>query len=108
MVRDMVDVGKPFVGSEALAAGELTRHQLRTRYRAALPDVYFARDVAPSLQQRAAAAWLCSGRRGALAGGGAAAPHGAQWLPDDVPVELVHTNARPPRGVLTRRGVLHD
>jgi hypothetical protein len=104
----MVDAGQPFIGSEALAAGELTRHQLRTRYRAAFPNVYFGRDVAPSLQQRTAAAWLWSGRRATIAGAAAAALHGAQWIPDDVPVELVHTNARPPRGVLTRRGVLRD
>jgi hypothetical protein len=104
----MVEAGKPFIGSEALAAGELTRHQLRTRYRAAFPNVYFGRDVRPSLQQRTAAAWLWSGRRATIAGAAAAALHGAQWIPDDVPVELVHANARPPRGVLTRRGVLHD
>jgi hypothetical protein len=34
--------------------------------------------------------------------------HGAKWIPDDVPVELIHANARPPRGVLTRRDVLID
>lgn len=104
----MVEAGNPFVGSEALAAGELSRHQLRTRYRAAFPNVYFGRDVRPSLRQRTAAAWLWSGRRATIAGAAAAALHGAQWIPDDVPVELVHANARPPHGVLTRRGVLHD
>lgn len=35
-----------------------------------------------------------------------AALHGSQWIPDDVPVELIHTNTRPPDGVLTRRETL--
>jgi hypothetical protein len=104
----MVDVGKPFIGSEALASGELSRNQLRARYRAVFPNVYIGKDVQPALEQRTAAAWLWSGRRATIAGAAAAALHGAQWIPDDVPVELVHTNPRAPRGVLTRRGVLYD
>ena len=31
-----------------------------------------------------------------------------QWIPDEVPVELVYANARPPHGVLTRRDKLID
>jgi hypothetical protein len=104
----MVDAGKPFIGSEALMCGELSRHQLRTRYHAVFPNVYLANDIRPSLEQRIAAAWLWSNRRGIIAGAAAAALHGAQWIPEDVPVELVHTNPRAPRGVLTRRGVLKD
>jgi hypothetical protein len=104
----MVDAEKPFVGTEALAVGELSRHQLRTRYRAVFPNVYLGKDVRPSLEQRAAAAWLWSRRRATIAGAAAAALHGAEWIPDEVPVELVYANPRPPRGVLTRRGVLHD
>jgi hypothetical protein len=104
----MVEVGKPFIGSEALAAGELTRHQLRARYRAVFPNIYVGKDVRLALEGRIAAAWLWSGRRATISGAAAAALHGAQWIPDDVPIELVHTNPRAPRGVLTRRGVLHD
>jgi hypothetical protein len=29
--------------------------------------------------------------------------HGAKWIPDGVPVELMYPNTRPPDGVLTRR-----
>jgi Protein of unknown function (DUF559) len=104
----MVDVGKPFIGSEAVASGELSRDQLRKNYRAVLPNVYIGKDVRPTLEQRTAAAWLWSGSRATIAGAAAAALHGARWIPDDVPVELVHTNPRAPHGVLTRRGVLHD
>jgi len=108
MVRAMVDAGKPFIGSEALTCGELSRHQLRTRYHAVFPNVYLGKDIRPSLEQRIAAAWLWSNRRGIIAGAAAAALHGTQWIPEDVPVELVHDNPRAPRGVLTRRGVLKD
>ncbi|MEM6105098.1 hypothetical protein AAHS21_02365 [Mycobacterium sp. 050272] len=104
----MVDPVTLFLGSEALASGKLSRHQLRARYRAVLPNVYVGTDVRPTLQQRTAAAWLWSGRRATIAGAAAAALHGAQWIPEDVPVEVVHTNPRAPHGVLTRRGILKD
>lgn len=98
----------PFIGSEALAGGVLSRHQLRTRYRAVLPNVYLPKNVEPSLAQRTAAAWLWSHRTGTIVGAAAAAMHGAKWIPDTIPVELVHTNCRAPRGVLTRRDRLLD
>jgi hypothetical protein len=101
-------MAEPFIGSEAVTLGELSRHQLRTRYRAVLPNVYLANDVQPSLEQRTVAAWLWSNRRATIAGAAAAALHGAKWIPDDVPVELIHANPRAPRGVLTRRCALID
>lgn len=99
--------GQPFLGSEALACGLLNRHQLRTRFRAVLPNVYLPRGREPSLQDRIAAAWLWSRGSGTIAGLSAAAMHGSKWIPADIPVELVHFNPRPPRGVVTRRWVLH-
>lgn len=51
---------------------------------------------------------MWSRRRGTIAGAAAAALHGARWIPDDVPIELVHPNARAPQPVLTRRDVLLD
>ena len=99
-------MGDPFVGSEALARGLLSRHQLRTQYRAVLPNVYLPKQIQPSLGQRIAAAWLWSDRRGIIAGNAAAALHGAKWIDDNVPVELIHANPRAPQGVLTRRDVL--
>ncbi|SPM33160.1 hypothetical protein MRAB57_963 [Mycobacterium rhizamassiliense] len=104
----MADVEYPFIGSEALKSGKLNRHQLRTRYRAVLPNVYLPEHIEPSLELRTVAAWLWSGRRAVISGAAAAALHGAQWIPDGVPVELVHANPRAPHGVLTRRGVLGD
>lgn len=99
----------PFLGSEAIAAGTVTRHQLRTRYRALFPDVYGSRLVQPSLRQRIAGAWLWSHRQGTIAGLAAAALHGSKWIDADTPVELVHGNARTPAGIVVRRdGLLDD
>jgi hypothetical protein len=44
------DVQEPFIGSEALERGALNRHQLRTRYRALLPNVYLSTSAEPSLE----------------------------------------------------------
>jgi uncharacterized protein DUF559 len=108
IVRAMVVAEEPFVGSEALARGRLSRHQLRAQYRAVFPDVYVPNDAHASLHTRIVAAWLWSGRRAVIAGAAAAALHGSGWIPEDVPIELIHTNNRPPHGVLTRRCVLID
>ena len=103
-----MDSGEPFIGTEALACGALNRHQLRTRYRSVFPNVYLPNDVELSLALRIAAAWLWSNRKATIVGVAAAALHGSKWIPDGVPVELIHANTRPPRGVLTRRDALAD
>lgn len=99
-------MGEPFVGSEALAGGLLSRHQLRTQYRAVFPNVYLPKQAQPSLEQRIAAAWLWSDRRGTIAGIAAAALHGTKWIDDNVPIELIHVRPRAPQGVLTHRDIL--
>jgi len=103
-----MDSGEPFIGTEALACGALNRHQLRTRYRSVFPNVYLPNDVELSIALRIAAAWLWSNRKATIVGAAAAALHGSKWIPDGVPVELIHANTRPPRGVLTRRDALAD
>jgi hypothetical protein len=100
--------GEPFIGSEAIAAGAVNWHQLRTRYRAIFPDVYVERLGQPSLHHRIVAAWLWSRRRATIAGLAAAAMHGSKWVDRDTPLELVHGNARPPEGIVTRRDALFD
>ena len=97
---------EPFIGSEALACGAVNRHQLRTRYRAVLPGIYLSARCQPSLEQRIAAAWLWSRGAATIAGAAAAAVHRTQWIPNDVPIELLCANSRPPRGVVTRRSRL--
>ena len=91
----------PFIGSEALRAGLIRKRQLRANFRAVLPDVYVARDFSPGLVDRARAAWLWSHRQGVLAGITAAALHGAKWVDESAPIELIWVNARSPRGVRT-------
>ncbi len=91
----------PFIGSEAVRSGTLRPHQLRSRFRAVFPDVYVRRDGQLTMRDRALAAWLWSHRRGVLAGLTAAAWHGSKWVDERLPVELVWSNPRPPRGVRT-------
>jgi len=97
---------EPFIGSEALHRGAMNRHQLRTRYRPLLPDVYLSARDEPSLEQRISAAWLWAKGAATVAGAAAASLHGTKWIPKNVPVELIFANSRPPRGVLTRRCLL--
>lgn len=98
----------PIVGSEALRQRKLTRYQLRTEFRAIYPDIYLARHVAPSLRMRSEAAWLWTRRRGVLAGLAAAALHGANWIDEDEPVELIWSNQHAPMGIVTRNQRLRD
>jgi hypothetical protein len=58
------------------------------------------------MDELARAAWLWSGRQGVVAGLAASAMHGAKWIEPDVPVELVHTNRRPPAGIVVRTETL--
>lgn len=96
----------PFIGSEALALGRLTRYELRRFHKAVLPDVYLDRRTEPSLRQRTESAWLWTHREGVVAGLAAAALHGSAWIDDDVPIELIWRNARTPPGVVTRADTL--
>ena len=47
------------------------------------------------------AGWLWSHRRGVVAGLTAAGWHGSKWVHERLPVELIWSNARPPRGLRT-------
>ncbi|MGV0745510.1 hypothetical protein [Mycolicibacterium sp. XJ870] len=94
-------MGTIFVGSEALARGELTRGRLRSAYRPIFPDVYQPRIAEPSLYRNTVGAWLWSKRRGVITGRAAAALHGAEWVDEDAPIELIWRNNRPPRGIIT-------
>jgi hypothetical protein len=97
-----------FRGSEALREGQLSRYRLQTEFRAIYPDVYLARHAPPTLRIRSAAAWLWSGQRGVLGGLAAAALHGAEWIDDDEPIELIWRNQHAPTGILTSNHRLDD
>jgi hypothetical protein len=94
-------MGEPFIGSEALARGSVTPYQLRSRYTAVHRDVYVRSMTSPTAGFRAKAAWLWSGRSAVVAGRSAAALHGARWVSDSAPAQLISQNRRPPRGIET-------
>lgn len=96
-----------FRGSEAVALGVLTRHELRMNYCRLLPDVYAPKRAELTLRQRAEAAWLWSGRRAVISGVTASALLGAKWVDGDV-VELNWPNHRAPAGVRTRNDTVLD
>ena len=75
---------------------------MRRFHAAVYPGVWVPRGVELTVGQRARAAWLWSGRGGVLAGLSASAVLGAKWIDADSPVELVHTNRRPPPGIAVR------
>jgi hypothetical protein len=95
-------MGEPFIGSEANAAGALTKSQLCTRYTRLFRDVYVDSDMEVTAALRAKAGWLWTGRRGVVAGFTAAAVHGSQWVDDKAPVELIHDNRHRLVGIQTR------
>lgn len=98
----------PFLGTEALESGALTRHDLARWHRRLYPDVYVPRRYEPTLRDRTVAAWLWSRRRGVIAGSAAAALHGADWVDATIPVELIWRNGRPPVGLVVRNEAIHD
>jgi hypothetical protein len=93
---------KLIVGSQALANGVVTEHDLRRWYDRMFRDIYSPKGYEPTLLDRIDGAWLRSGRNGVVAGVAAAALHGAQWVDDDIPVELIWDNTRPPPGIIAR------
>ncbi|TDZ81496.1 type IV toxin-antitoxin system AbiEi family antitoxin [Mycobacteroides salmoniphilum] len=101
-------MGAPFIGSEALRAGLLTRHSLRTRHRAIYPGVFIERDLEITAALRAKAAWLWSGRSGVLAGHSASALHGARWVDPTRHAEMLHTNRHCPPGVIVWSDAIAD
>lgn len=95
-------MGNVILGTEAIAAGLVTPGQLRYGYRRFYPDVYVPRAEARSLADDAVGAWLWSGRCGVVTGRAAAALHGARWVSNDAPVELIYDSRRRPAGIIAR------
>ena len=91
-----------FIGSEAVAAGRVTRHELKRWYATVYRGVYAPKNTQLSFRERAIAAWLASGRRGVIAGVAASALHGAVWVDPAHPIELVGVKCRPQPGLVPR------
>jgi very-short-patch-repair endonuclease len=99
-------MGEPFVGSEAIACGLLTKSQLETRYLRLFHGVYIDREAELTAAVRARAGWLWSVRRGIVAGFSASAMHGSRWVDDRRVVELIHNNHHCPAGIQLHRDVV--
>lgn len=101
-------MGDPFVGSEAVANGELPKSALRTRYTRMFRDVYVSPGTELTPLVRAKAGWLWSRRRGIVAGNSAAAVHGAKWVELEAPLEMIHSNRNPLAGLRVRTEAIED
>ncbi len=99
---------EPFIGSEAVAEGTLTKSQLCTRYSRLFRDVYVDPSVEVTAALRARAGWLWAKRRGVVAGSSAAALHGSKWVDITNPVELIHDNRHRQPGIATRGDRLEE
>lgn len=96
------------VGSEAIAAGRLTRHELSRWYRRVYQGIYVPQSAELTLRERAIAAWLASGRRGVIAGAAAAALYGSPWVDPDTPIDMLWTRRRSQPGLVRRLDGLAD
>lgn len=98
----------PIIGSEAVAAGALSRGALRWNYSQVHPDVYLPRDACRDLYADTVAAWLWTRRKGVISGQAAAALHGVTWIGDGTPVELIAKHGRRRPGVVIRDERIDD
>jgi very-short-patch-repair endonuclease len=98
----MGEIRWPFRGSEAVLRGDLSPHELRTRYRAVYRNVYMPRAAALTAASRAHAAWLWSGGRATMTGLSAAALLGTKWIDAAHPAELSRPDRHCPAGIVAR------
>lgn len=91
------------MGTEAVAQGMVNEYELRRWHRRIFRDVYVPKGHDVSLRDRITGAWLRSDRRGVIAGVAASAMHGASWIDDDITIELLWSNSRPPQGLIARK-----
>lgn len=98
----------PFRGTDALAAGVVTRQRLRTDFEIVHRNVYVRRGQKLTSVTRAVAAWLWSGRTATVAGLSAAALHRTAWIDDWLPAELNRPSRDKARGIILHSDALDD
>ncbi len=98
----------PFLGTEALALGAVTRRTLRSQYDQVHRNVYMAKGEVLTPATRVVAAWLWSGRQATAAGFSAAALYGTQWIDPQLPAELYRRNGKPVDGIVIHRDELFE
>ncbi|MCV7280411.1 hypothetical protein H7J88_12205 [Mycolicibacterium flavescens] len=99
---------EPFIGTEAVASGLVTRRTLVSRHDMIYRNVYVPKGVELTAELRARAAWLWSGRHATLAGMSAAALYGSKWIRPQLPAELIRPEACAVDGILIHRAKLRD
>ncbi|MGU3497673.1 hypothetical protein [Mycobacterium sp. C31M] len=90
-----------FLGREALGEG-MPRQILRQFYRPVFRGVHVPKRAALTLADRTMAAWLASDRTGVITGVAASALHGADWVDDDEPIEILTAQRRRQPGLQVR------
>ncbi|HKH53578.1 MAG TPA: hypothetical protein VKA77_17665 [Mycobacterium sp.] len=85
----MGGIDGPFIGTEALAAGLVTRRGLHNGFEVVYRNVYLPKGYALTAATRAKAAWLWARRDATVAGLSAAALHGTKWIDAALPAELI-------------------
>ena len=98
----------PFIGTEALASGNVTRRTLRTHHDALHRNLYVPKGAELTPVTRAVGAWLWSGRRATAAGLSAAALYGTKWIDARMPAELYRRNGKPVDGIVIHRDELFE
>jgi hypothetical protein len=98
----------PFVGTEALDAGTVTDHRLRSSYLAIHRNVYVPRNAQLTATDKAIAAWLFSRRRAVVAGISAAALNGTSWIDPNLPAELNRSGRDKVDGIVLHSDALAD
>lgn len=93
-------LSRPFIASEAIAAGVLTRSQLRWNYERIHQDVYIPAGTTMTGIMRTYAVWLWTRRRACISGVTAACLYTGDEIPDTRPIELITAARRPPEGVV--------
>jgi hypothetical protein len=98
----------PFIGTEVIAAGAVTRRTLVSRHRMVYRNVYLDKGVELTPQMRAVAAWLWSQRNATVAGLSAAALHETRWIDSALPAELIRPDTCGVKGIVIHRERLRD
>lgn len=103
----MGGIDGPFIGTEALAAGLVSRRGLRNGYDVIYRNVYLRKGFQLTAATRAKAAWLWARREATVAGLSAAALHGTKWIDAALPAELIRIGDAV-RGIVIHRDNLVD
>ncbi|MFG1795171.1 DUF559 domain-containing protein [Nocardia sp. NPDC049149] len=98
---------EPFPGSWAMAAGLVSRWELRRNFVRVFPDVYLRKGCTLDAGGRARAAAHWAKGDGVLVGYSAAALHGTRWLDPDAPAHIARTgHRRSPCGIRVVRAAI--